>query len=406
VKILMLLEKWGYEGGREHHNVSMLRAFLERGYRCSLAYGIETDKRVNDPYFSGVPKHCDPALPFFSHRNDQTHLSELLHYIDREGPDVVYIGHIRNLRTLEEINGKCPTIVMVQDLWLICLRECKTYFLRRKPCGSKLGLGCLLHGCFLGKARKPNELLRYNSLSSLLSIKDIYKSFGTIVVTSRFMRQSLIANGFDGNRIHVLGCFDEDFPVTSAPLPAKGNVLFLGRIDRYKGLDILAKAMTKCKSDARLVVVGDGPFLPKVKQVVRALGMEKRVDFMGWVPHKELANQFGAATIVAVPSIWPEPLGKVGIEAMAHARPVVAFDVGGISDWLEHGKTGYLVPWKDINVMASAIDNVYQDVERSRQMGNLGRETVRRKFMKKGYLDCWESLIPDAILRFKTQRSS
>jgi hypothetical protein len=65
-----------------------------------------------------------------------------------------------------------------------------------------------------------------------------------------------------------------------------------------------------------------------------------------------------------------------------------------------------LVPWKDINVMASAIDNVYQDVERSRQMGNFGRETVRRKFMKEGYLDCWESLIADAILRFKTQRSS
>lgn len=405
MNIMLVLEKWGFEGGREHHNVSMVRAFIERGHKCSIVYGTETDKPVSTREVFNISKHCDPALPVIRHVNDEIYLSEFLRYAEAENPDAVYLGHIRNLITLKEIKKKWPTVIMLQDLWIICLRVCKTYFLRRKPCDTKLGVGCLLHGCFIGKPKKTKKLLRYNSLNSLRSINNIYKSFGSLVVASSFVRQCLIENGFDGNKIHVLGYFDEDFPSTTDPLPEFGNVLFLGRIDRYKGLDVLVEAVKKSKSNARLIIVGDGPFLPKIKESVRALKMENRVDFMGWVPHHELANLFTAATVVAVPSVWAEPFGKVGIEAMAHARPVVAFDVGGISDWLEHGKTGYLVPWKDTNAMAAAIDKVYQNIELSKQMGKLGREIVLKKFSREGYLHRWESLLLETISKFMKQHS-
>ena len=113
---------------------------------------------------------------------------------------------------------------------------------------------------------------------------------------------------------------------------------------------------------------------------------------MGWIPHKDLSTLIDEATMVAVPSVWAEPFCKVGIEAMAHGRPVVAFDVGGISDWLKHEVTGYLVPWKDSTALASMIDKIYEDIDKSKRMGHTARKIMETKFRKNLYLDRWEKI--------------
>ena len=67
-------------------------------------------------------------------------------------------------------------------------------------------------------------------------------------------------------------------------------------------------------------------------------------EFPGWVADADRARLFQSASAVAVPSVWPEPFGLVGLEAGAFGVPALAFDVGGISEWLEDGVNGWLAP--------------------------------------------------------------
>jgi glycosyltransferase involved in cell wall biosynthesis len=88
-----------------------------------------------------------------------------------------------------------------------------------------------------------------------------------------------------------------------------------------------------------------------------------------------------------VPSVWPEPMGLAGIEAMRFGLPVVAFDAGGISDWLTDGENGFLVPWMDTHLFARRIDELLADKQMARAMGRRGLERADRDFDFHRYID-------------------
>ncbi|MGB0712861.1 MAG: glycosyltransferase, partial [Gammaproteobacteria bacterium] len=102
------------------------------------------------------------------------------------------------------------------------------------------------------------------------------------------------------------------------------------------------------------------------------------------------------ALCTVVPSRWPEPFGMVGVEAMARARPVVAFRAGGIPDWLDDGRTGHLVPEADTGAMAAAMAGLIHDRERAGAMGLQGRQTVDERFSHGHYLDAMMTLLSSA----------
>src|SRR5262249_34443302 len=148
-----------------------------------------------------------------------------------------------------------------------------------------------------------------------------------------------------------------------------GSLLFLGRVVPQKGLDTLVRCLRHVRSAARLVVAGDGPDLGRVRQLTQTLGLAHRVSFVGWVSPEHKAVLCERASVVVIPSVWPEPFGLVGLEAMSHGRPVVAFDVGGISDWLQDGVTGYLVRPYDVEEMARRIDHLLDHAEVAHDFG-------------------------------------
>jgi len=90
--------------------------------------------------------------------------------------------------------------------------------------------------------------------------------------------------------------------------------------------------------------------------------------------------------VVVVPSRWPEPFGVVGIEAMAHGRPVVAFGVGGIPDWLADGVGGFIVPPADVATMADRIAAVLAHPTEAEAMALRGRARVLREFSEAAHL--------------------
>lgn len=149
-----------------------------------------------------------------------------------------------------------------------------------------------------------------------------------------------------------------------------GPILFVGDVTRDKGVDVLFDAYRRLSNSSRLVLVGR--VLPDAP-VDRPSG----VELLGPTRPDEVLVHMRTARIVVVPSIVLDASPTVVLEAMAAARPVVASSSGGITDLVEDGETGILVPPGDAAALARALDSLIDDPTRAGAMGRKGLERVR-----------------------------
>jgi len=157
------------------------------------------------------------------------------------------------------------------------------------------------------------------------------------------------------------------------------RVVFAGRVVAPKGVGVLIRAAREVE-DAQFAICGSGWKLEAMRRLAKRLGVQERVEFKGWMDGPALAHEMAEASIVAIPSLWPEPFGLVGIEALASGRPVVASDTGGIADWLRDGNNGLAVPPGDVTALARALVELLDDPARQDAMGRAGRQMVAERF--------------------------
>lgn len=153
-------------------------------------------------------------------------------------------------------------------------------------------------------------------------------------------------------------------------------VLSAGRIEPYKGTDVLVRALALLRDprDVRLLVVGGREGEPGVdwlRETARSSGVSGLLDWRGAVPQHELPAYYAAADVCAVPSLH-ETFGLAALEAMACGTPVVASDAGGLRQLVCHGETGLLCTPGDAAALAEALDAVLGDSPRARRMGEAG----------------------------------
>ncbi|MCX8178929.1 MAG: glycosyltransferase family 4 protein [Candidatus Aenigmarchaeota archaeon] len=143
-------------------------------------------------------------------------------------------------------------------------------------------------------------------------------------------------------------------------------LLFVGRIAEKKGLRYLLEAMPKIieeRKDVGLIVCGSGPLMGEMIDLTKKLGIEKNVLFTGYIVGRKKVEFFNLADILVVPSIVDETGDTEGMpvvimEGMAAGLPIVASDVGGVSDIINNGKSGLLIKSKDIEKLNRTILNV------------------------------------------------
>jgi phosphatidylinositol alpha 1,6-mannosyltransferase len=158
------------------------------------------------------------------------------------------------------------------------------------------------------------------------------------------------------------------------------EILYAGRLSPEKGVRELVAAA----DGLPLVVVGDGPLRNEVPGA------------LGFVPHDELERLYDRAAVVVCPS-RREGFGVVCAEAMAHGRPVVAGDVGGLRDLVVHEETGLLVPPKDVEALRGALRRLLADRELRRRFGEAGRARIGERFTWQRFVDETLRAYDDAI---------
>jgi glycosyltransferase involved in cell wall biosynthesis len=260
------------------------------------------------------------------------------------GCDVAIMNSLGRVE-LEEALATClPTVLFAHGFYGTCVSGSKMHaFPKRQPCERVLSWKCLaLYGPRRCGGANPvtavQLFLRETARASLV------RKFKRIVVASQYMAEEFVRNGLARDRLDCVP-LPVQRPSVEPVIGFRRRVLFLGRMTAVKGIDLLLEAVASISAGGEPVevdVAGDGPLRKVAEARARRLGVPAR--FHGWVDETQRAVLFAGSGVVALPSTWPEPFGLVGLEAAAHGVPAVAFDVGGVREWLVPGVTGELAP--------------------------------------------------------------
>lgn len=165
---------------------------------------------------------------------------------------------------------------------------------------------------------------------------------------------SIVPNGID------LGAFRPGVATERFELP---TLLYVGRVKRYKRVDLVLRAvdvLARRGIEARFLVAGKGDHLPALRRLATQLGVEKRVEFLGFVPETEKADLLRRSWVHVLTSP-KEGWGIANVEAAACGTPTVASDAPGLRDSVVHDLTGLLVPHANVEALADALERVLRD---------------------------------------------
>ncbi len=190
--------------------------------------------------------------------------------------------------------------------------------------------------------------------------------------------------GFSPERVAILpqlGVDPEQFkPREGSSSP--WTIGYVGRLVPEKGIDVLLGAASKLEGEFRLKLLGAGPLADDLKALARRLGVEGRTEFLGAVPHGEVAGFLQTLDVLVLPSVttrqWAEQFGHVLIEAMACALPVVGSRSGAIPEVV--GETGLLFPEGDVAALRDCLRRLRDDPGLSRDLGERGRQRVLERY--------------------------
>jgi glycogen(starch) synthase len=188
---------------------------------------------------------------------------------------------------------------------------------------------------------------------------------GPMVFNSRSMRDNAVSRGAARAESEVIyPGIDERFLERLPDEEWRWRLLYIGRIERQKGVDTAVRALAELPAEATLTVVGAGDerYVAELREEARAAGVDGRVRFEGFVrSHEEVRRAYAGADAVVFPVRWAEPFGLVPLEAMGLGRPVVSTARGGAVEFLRDGENALLFPPDDARALAQSLTRLADD---------------------------------------------
>jgi glycosyltransferase involved in cell wall biosynthesis len=359
VRILLINETARpHTGGLNRMVVESIDWLRRAGHDVALGYFDRAPSAVPEPVFS-LPPHG-------------VELVEAARKMIQEfRPDVIQLHLAWPDFFLNEIHRFVPTCRFIHDQSWFCSGGDRMSG-RYSACHRPHGVACLFwhyaQRCGgknpIGNWRRWKQVERFQSLKRHRTVR--------IQVASQFMQQGLIENGYSESRIDVV-------PLFAIPARAKSNhdglLLVASRLVKSKGVHVLLDALSRIAHlPWKLAIAGEGPERYKLESKAAGLGFQTRVQFLGELTPESLDLWYARAHIVVSPVLRPEPFGLIGLEAMAHGKPLIAFAGGATEEWLVHQKTGLVVRDRSATALAQAIATLIENAEASASFGSAAME--------------------------------
>ena len=181
-------------------------------------------------------------------------------------------------------------------------------------------------------------------------------------------------------------------------------ILFLSLISKQKGADVAIRAFNLLSREAKnikLIVAGDGDYLPGAKQLAEGLGIADKVIFPGFVRNEDTSLFYNASDVFIFPTLRLESFGIVIAEAMACGKPVIASNIGSIPNVIDNGVNGILIPPGDFRELASQIKRLFNDRMYSKALSEKAQLKANERFglnrMVESTIEVFESAIGDEL---------
>lgn len=284
----------------------------------------------------------------------------LMGAIVRERPDLVHLHHLEHrldAAAMRDIVTLFPSLSTAYDVSPLCLTGRKEL-----PgggfCELPLGPHCRANACPTAPSwGMPEARIEAGERDLAIKLDRLDALRGaTVLVHSRYMREQYRRNGFPGDRLaEVLPVLAAPLAQAPAPTPEAGLLLYVGRLDRNKGIYLLPRVLARLPRSWRLALAGSGREADWLRQACRDQGVADRVEFLGELNGPDLWRAYDRASLLLVPSLVPESYCMAGVEAMSRGLPVLASRAGAIADWMVDGHTGLLLPPGDAAALAAAV---------------------------------------------------
>ncbi len=405
MRIFLVNDRWGADGGSEVVLSSLIAALRDRGHTLRLCVSsiaddaprLPADVEIAHVPWRGIREASDPR------NGDLVHQAAAAFQ-----PDVVYAHNVFDHSVVNRLQS-WPFVWHNHDHRVHCLNGNRRYRRSGAICSSPLGSACIVHAvtehCGDGPNRRTLELLRLRKKL----LKTLRGSEG-VVVFGEYLKSILQANGFAADRILVVPPLIRYWHVGEPPsYPAhegSRTVVFVGRLIRDKGVDDvlwLGRRLIESGLNARVVVAGKGQLRSLV--IDAAERPDSGIEYRGECSAADLSQLLAEASVIVVPSRWPEPFGLAGPEALLHGRPVVAYRVGGIANWLVDGVNGLAVQCGDRATLFEAVRTLLETPARAAAMGARGATIARERYAPAASLEALEHFLVRAILRFEVDHA-
>lgn len=359
--------------------------------RCMIAFSTLLRARTGHPvdalYLHDAPERdrfCAsfdrviPASDFAAHAGDYS---------------LIVIHKIRDVRLLQALrNDGGKLVLFVHDHEYYCPARSYYYPVTRANCHRKYSpLICAICASLRRKSSAVEPFLVFPDLWKLVSSLDAF------LVISDFMKENLCKNGIHASKIHkiVPEILCPDVPDNLGhPNPNEPpHLVTAGQLIRGKGVDLLLDAVSEIRTPFVLDILGRGE--EEKRLCAHPAVAAGNVIFHGWV--EQAAPFLLKATASVLPWRWQEPFGLVGPEAMAAGVPLIAFDLGGVREYVEHGRNGFLVPPGDLHALASNIETLLLNPDSARTMGRRARETVAARYSTEMAWRSWAEALGDCL---------
>lgn len=371
MRIAHFIDNLEWSGGIETYVLNLIPELSKKGVKQSVIYNQRKDNVDIDEY-------CK------LYKNKSLNVKEVL----KSQADIIHIHNIFDRKKINKIKKDFEVIFTTHNYKLIC--PATNFYLKNTKeicnisCSWKCFFTSLRHRCM--PLRPPHIFNSYNFSKWAMRNED---NISHIICPSKYAKKRHVEAGFDKSSMSVLPYFCSLPTVSNPSIPESKTVTFMGRIRSYKGWEEFVKIVSMLPEEIRGRMIGDFDKTKreKVEEVAHELGVSDRLVLENWVDRSGIRDVFDETSVFVFPSIWPETLGIVGIEALASGVPVVGFDVGGVEEWLIDQKTGFMAEAKDCKTAAGHIENIIYDEGALRQMGKNGIDLVKSKFSLEKHIE-------------------
>lgn len=381
MRVLHVNDHLALKGGVETYLLSAIPRLEQDGIEQGVVFGQGQADLVRHAF--EVPELSGPGW-----EGRATVESKLAQVLDSFQPDLIHLHSIYNADAVEFLLDRKPVVLTSHDFRYLC--PASNFYYRRtaSTCERSCGPGCFAV-TLVRKCMTPRPRFSWKYYRRVTRVRGRFGDFRHLIAPGQDAADRFIRDGFPQDRVTVLPYFCRIEPLQEPrPVPKSHLILYLGRLSDNKGWQYFVEALGQLPSDVRGLVIGnvDEAAEQSLQRLAEQFGCAGRLTWKRWATQQEISECLQETSVLVFPSLWPETLGIVGLEAMAHGVPVVASGIGGVSEWLQHGENGYCVPPGDARALAGSIREIVDDSSKAAQLGRRGLAYLNERFLPEQHL--------------------